>query len=170
MLRVRQAGLNDAGVFTDLRCAFLEGELGQQLPEGFADQLRGWIEEALPEGRLLFWLAEVDGRVAGCVAVHPYTHMPSAYFQRGLGWYVLNMYVKPSHRRQGIAQALLAALGAAARDQGVDSLNLHSTAAGHKMYERFGFATSVDAMNMTLHDGVVGRSEGEPGIRRATSG
>lgn len=170
MLRIRQAGLHDAGVLTDLRCAFLEEELHQQLPGGFADQLREWIEEALPEGRLLFWLAEMDGRAAGCVAVHPYSHMPSAYFQRGVGWYVLNMYVKPTHRRQGVAAALLAALGGAAREQEIDSLNLHSTAAAHRIYERFGFGTSVDAMNMTLHEGVAGLSEGEPGSWRAASG
>ena len=170
MLRIRQAQLHDAGVLTQLRCAFLEEELHQQLPEGFADDLRGWIEEALPDGRLLFWLAEVDGRVAGCVAVHPQTHMPSAYYRRGIGWYVLNMYVKKSYRRQGVANALLAALGAAAREQQVDSLNLHSTAAAHCLYERFGFTTSVDAMNMTLHEDATGLSENEPGLRRAMSG
>lgn len=170
MLRVRQAGLSDAGVLTQLRCAFLEQELHQELPAGFADDLHGWIEEAIPEGRLLFWLAEVDGRAAGCVAVHPYTHLPSAYFRRGVGWYVLNMYVKPTHRRQGVANALLTAVGAAAREQEVDSMNLHSTAAAHKMYERFGFGTSVDAMNMTLHEDVVGLSEGEHGIRWGKSG
>jgi GNAT superfamily N-acetyltransferase len=169
-MRIRQAGLHDAGVLTDLRCAFLEEELHQQLPEGFADQLRGWIEEALPAGRLLAWLAEVEGRMAGCVMVHPYTHMPSAFFRSGVGWYILNMYVKPTHRRQGIAGALIAAVGASAREQGVDSLNLHSTASAHRIYERFGFGTSVDAMNMTLHKGVVGLSEGEPGSWRASSG
>ena len=99
MVRIRQAVLHDAGVLTELRCAFLEEELRQQLPDGFADQLRGWIEEAMPEGRLLAWLAEVEGRAAGCVMVHPYTHLPSAYFVRGVGWYVLNMFVKPAHRR-----------------------------------------------------------------------
>jgi len=170
MLRIRQAGLHDAGVLTQLRCAFLEDELHQQLPEGFADRLRAWIEEALPEGRLLFWLAEVDGRAAGCVAVHPYTHMPSAYFRSGVGWYVLNMYVKPGHRRQGVAGSLLAVLGAAARAREIDALNLHSTAAAHCIYERFGFGTSVDAMNMSLLEDVVGLSEGEPGSWRRVSG
>lgn len=170
MVRIRQAGLHDAGVLTDLRCAFLEEELQQQLPEGFADHLRGWIEDAIPEGRLLAWLAEVEGRAVGCVMVHPYTHLPSAYFPRGVGWYVLNMYVKKAHRRQGAAAALLAALGAAAREQEVDSLNLHSTASAHKLYERFGFGTSVDAMNMTLVEGVSGLSEGEPGSWRRVAG
>ena len=150
MLRIRQAGLPDAGVMTELRCAFLENELEQSLPGGFADHLRSWIEDAVQEGHLLFWLAEYDGRVAGCAAVNPYRHLPSAHFRRGLGWYLLNVYVKPASRRQGIAAALLTTVGAAAREQGVDSLNLHATAVAHDLYERFGFRTSVDAMNMLL--------------------
>ncbi|MHA6203281.1 N-acetyltransferase family protein [Dyella soli] len=149
MARIRLAGQADAGILTDLRCMFLE-ELGQQLHDGFADTLRSWIEEALQDGRLLVWLAEVDGRVAGCTAVNPYPHMPSPHFPRGVGWYVLNVYVKPAHRRIGIAQALLASVGAAAREQGVDAMNLHTTASAHGLYERFGFRTAVDAMNMPL--------------------
>jgi GNAT superfamily N-acetyltransferase len=102
--------------------------------------------------------------------VHPYTHLPSAYFRQGVGWYVLNMFVKHTHRRQGLATALLAAVGATARAQDIDSLNLHSTGAAHCIYERFGFGTSVDAMNMSLRDDVVGLSEGEPGSWRRMSG
>ncbi|WP_243043050.1 GNAT family N-acetyltransferase [Dyella sedimenti] len=150
MMRIRQAGVPDAGVMTQLRCAFLEDELGQSLHDGFADQLRGWIEEAALDGRLLFWLAEQDGRVAGCVAVNPYPHLPSAYFPGGIGWYLLNMYVKPAYRRRGIASALLATVGAAAREYGVDAINLHATAVAHDLYERAGFQTSVDAMNLPL--------------------
>ncbi|WP_430389599.1 GNAT family N-acetyltransferase [Dyella sp. 20L07] len=150
MVRIRQAGLPDASVMTGLRCTFLEEELGQALPDGFADHLRNWIEEAVQDGRLLFWLAEHEGKVAGCAAVNPYPHLPSAQFQRGVGWYLLNIYVKPSSRRQGIAAALLTTVGAAAREQGVDAMNLHSTAVAHDIYERFGFRTSVDAMNMPL--------------------
>ncbi|WP_199098375.1 GNAT family N-acetyltransferase [Dyella sp. ASV21] len=150
MVRIRQAGVPDAGVMTELRCAFLEEELGHSLPDGFADQLRGWIEEAALDGRLLFWLAELEGKVAGCVAVNPYPHMPSAYFSAGVGWYLLNMYVKPAYRRQGVAAALLATVGAAAREYGVDAINLHATPEAHDLYERFGFTTSIDAMNLSL--------------------
>src|ERR1700760_626819 len=105
MVRIRQAGVSEAGLMTELRCAFLEEELKQSLPDGFADRLRGWIEDAAADGRLLFWLAEHEGKVAGCAAVNPYPHMPSAYFRRGVGWYLLNVYVKPANRRQGIANA-----------------------------------------------------------------
>jgi N-acetylglutamate synthase-like GNAT family acetyltransferase len=149
MVRIRLAGEADAGLITDLRCAFLD-ELGQTLEDGFADHLRSWVEDTLQDHRLLVWLAEIDGRVAGCAAVNPYPHMPSAQFPRGVGWYLLNVYVKPAHRKAGVAGALLASVGASAREQEVDELSLHSTATAHALYERFGFRASVDAMSMPL--------------------
>jgi GNAT superfamily N-acetyltransferase len=149
MLRIRLAGQADAGLITDLRCMFLH-ELGQALADGFADHLRSWVEEALQDGRLLVWLAESDGRAVGCAAVNPYPHMPSAQYPGGLGWYLLNVFVKPAHRRAGVAAALLAAVGASAREQGVDAVSLHSTADAHGLYERFGFRTALDAMRMPL--------------------
>jgi GNAT superfamily N-acetyltransferase len=149
MVRIRLAGQADAGLITDLRCQFLE-ELGQPLQDGFADRLRNWIEEASQDGRLLVWLAEIEGRAVGCAAVNPYPHMPSAQYPSGCGWYLLNVYVKPSQRRAGVAAALLAAMGATAREQGVDALSLHATADAHGLYERFGFRTSVDAMRLSL--------------------
>jgi GNAT superfamily N-acetyltransferase len=149
MVRIRGAGQADAGLITDLRCMFLE-ELGQQLEDGFADRLRSWVEEALQDGRLLVWFAETEGRAVGCAAVNPYPHMPSAQYPGGLGWYLLNVFVKPAHRRAGVAAALLAAVGAAAREQGVDAMSLHSTAEAHGLYERFGFRVAVDAMRMPL--------------------
>jgi GNAT superfamily N-acetyltransferase len=145
MARIRLAGQGDAGVLTELRCAFLE-EMGQQLPDGFADRLRSWIEEAMPAGHLLAWLAEQDGRAIGNAAVNPYPHMPSLNYPGGIGWYVLNVYVKPEHRRAGVGAGLLAALGSAAREQGVDALMLHTTAHARNLYERCGFKASPDAM------------------------
>ena len=149
MVRIRMGGLADAGLMTDLRCAFLE-EIGQRLEDGFADRLRSWIDEALSDGRLQLWLAELDGRVAGCAAINTYARMPSANYPNGLGWHLHNVYVKPANRKAGIAVALLSAVGAAAREQGVDVLSLHSEPSARGLYERFGFRVSEDAMSMSL--------------------
>jgi len=149
MTRVRLAGQGDAGTLTDLRCAFLE-EMGQQLPDGFADHLRDWIETALQAGRLQAWLAEHEGRVIGSAAVNPYPHLPSVNYPSGTGWYLLNVYVKPAQRQGGVGTALLAAVGSAAREQGVDALTLHATARVRGLYERHGFKPSLDAMRLPL--------------------
>ncbi|MEV8519285.1 GNAT family N-acetyltransferase [Dyella marensis] len=149
MTRVRQAVQGDAGTLTELRCAFLE-EMGQQLPDGFADHLRDWIETALLAGRLHAWLAEHEGRVVGSAAVNPYPHMPSANYPTGQGWYLLNVYVKPAQRQGGVGTALLAAVGSAARERGIDALTLHANTRARALYERHGFKLSTDAMRLGL--------------------
>jgi GNAT superfamily N-acetyltransferase len=149
MVRIRMAGLADAGLMTELRCTFLE-EIGQRLEDGFADRLRSWIDDALSDGRLQIWLAELDGRVVGCAAINTYARMPSAHYPNGLGWDLHTVFVKPAHRKAGVALALLSAVGAAAREQGVDVLSLHSEPSARTLYERFGFRTSADAMSMSL--------------------
>ncbi|WP_180232106.1 GNAT family N-acetyltransferase, partial [Bacillus cereus] len=63
---------------------------------------------------------------------------------------LLNVYVKPAHRKEGVGSALLAAVGSAAREQGVDALTLHATAQARALYERHGFRPSPDAMSLAL--------------------
>jgi len=41
-------------------------------------------------------------------------------------------------------------VASAAREQGVDMINLHATVSARALYERHGFAVSVDAMSMLL--------------------
>ncbi|MFC4761598.1 GNAT family N-acetyltransferase [Dyella koreensis] len=150
MARVRLAGQGDAGTLTDLRCAFLE-EMGQHLPDGFADRLRAWIEQAMGAGQLHAWLAELDGRTVGSAAVNPFPHLPSATYPTGQGWYLLNVYVKPGQRGDGIGSALMAAVGSAAREHGVDAVTLRVAPGARNLYERAGFkALPDDAMYMPL--------------------
>ncbi len=149
MIDVRLATLADAGELTRMRCAFLE-ELGQRLAQDFAGYLQAWVEAALQDGRLLAWLAEDEGGVAGSAAVNPYPHLPSQGYPRGMGWYLLNVYVQPPRRRAGVASALLGAVGQAARERGVDMVNLHYTLPARRLYERYGFRHSPDAMALYL--------------------
>ncbi|SFS13139.1 N-acetylglutamate synthase, GNAT family [Dyella sp. OK004] len=150
MARVRLAGQGDAGLLTELRCAFLE-EMGQSLPDGFADRLRAWIEEAIATEHLYAWLAEQEGRVVGSAAVNPFPHLPSANYPTGRGWYLLNVFVKPKHRGEGVGAGLIAAVGSAAREQGVDTVTLRAAPGARGLYERAGFsALPDDAMSMSL--------------------
>jgi len=63
-------------------------------------------------------LAETDGHPVGYALFLP--AYESAYALAGL--YVADLYVAPSHRRQGVGRALLAALAAEARARGLGFL------------------------------------------------
>jgi GNAT superfamily N-acetyltransferase len=79
------------------------------------------------------WVAVADGQVAGCVGLLD--------VGQGTG-VVRKMFVDPARRGSGDAQRLLAALVAAATEEGMTELLLGTTSAyhaAHRFYERSGF-------------------------------
>jgi L-amino acid N-acyltransferase YncA len=73
-----------------------------------------WDNRHLPEHRLV---AEIDGEIAGWIAVVPYS---SRAVYRGVG--EESVYVADRARGRGVGRALLAALIASARDGGLWTL------------------------------------------------
>jgi ribosomal protein S18 acetylase RimI-like enzyme len=81
------------------------------------------------------WLACDDGKTIGCVVLRP---LP----QRENACEVKRLYVKTSHRGQGIAEALMNALEDYALSQGYQSIYLdtkHDLKAAIRFYERRGY-------------------------------
>ena len=116
-----------------------------------------WSENMLREelGKGIFLVAERDGQAvgyAGCQTV----------LDEG---YITNVAVSPGARRQGVGRALIAALAAQARAQGLAFVTLEvraSNAPALALYEGAGFvragvrknfytAPAEDAVLMTLH-------------------
>ena len=54
--------------------------------------------------------------------------------------YILNMYVDPAHRRQGLAKHLVQLCLDESRRRGLRVATLHASDAGRPLYESFGFA------------------------------
>jgi ribosomal protein S18 acetylase RimI-like enzyme len=82
-----------------------------------------------------FWIAEHGTHVVGCVAFRPLPDFPRAGEVRRL-------YVRPTHRGAGVADALMTVLETSARNEGFESLYLdtHETfAAAIALYERRGY-------------------------------
>ncbi len=84
-----------------------------------------------PGGRLL--LADVDGAIAGCVALRP-LEAGRCEMKR--------LYVRPDFRGTGLGKALALAVIAAARDLGYTSMRIDTLpqmGAARKLYETLGF-------------------------------
>jgi len=82
-----------------------------------------------------FWIAEDGSDVVGCVAFRPLPDIARAGEVRRL-------YVRPTHRGAGLADALMSALETSARNEGFDTLYLdtHESFAGAiALYERRGY-------------------------------
>jgi GNAT superfamily N-acetyltransferase len=99
------------------------------LPRVFDD----WVADSAST----FQAAEVDGVVVGLQRMRPYAP--------GLAWYE-GLRVASTHRRQGLARAMLAALIAQAKDQGFQEMRLATgNPEAARMFEAAGFIRLVDA-------------------------
>jgi ribosomal protein S18 acetylase RimI-like enzyme len=82
------------------------------------------------------WLAEVEGEVVGCVVLRPLPEVAPDACE------VKRLYVHPTHRRAGIADALMEALESFAREAGYAAVYLDTKddlATAIRFYERRGY-------------------------------
>lgn len=124
------------------------GEYARQMP-AFEVASRGYFEQALSDGSYYGLLCEADGEIVagGGVLMAPWPGSPLNFDTRR-AW-ILNIYVRPSHRRQGLARAITAALIDWCRQNGFQSVALHASEQGRKLYTDLGFQ-STNEMRLKL--------------------
>jgi GNAT superfamily N-acetyltransferase len=99
---------------------------------------RGWLEQGLDTGRLRAFIAEDGGKVVGFATT---AEIPAS-LRLAHFWHVRDLFVLPTHRRSGIAHALLASVRAAALDSGAIRLVLQTeedNEAALRLYEDSGY-------------------------------
>lgn len=87
-----------------------------------------------------------DGIEAGCGAVCFYEEMPSPDNPSGRCAYIMNMYVRPAFRHEGIATAILEHLVGESRDRNCNKIYLETTDMGRSVYASIGFRDMNDLM------------------------
>ena len=100
---------------------------------------RRWLEQCLATGRLRAFVAEDEGAMVGFATT---TEVPAS-LQLASFWQIRDLFVVPTHRRRGVARALLASVRAAAIDSGALRLALqteHDNDAALRLYAESGFA------------------------------
>ena len=117
------------------------GEYARHL-DAYEAASRGYFEHALRDGSYYGLLYEADGEIVagGGVLMAPWPGSPLNFDTRR-AW-ILNIYVQPSHRRQGLARAITAALIDWCRQNGFQSVALHASEQGRKLYTDLGFQSS----------------------------
>lgn len=102
--------------------------------QNFEQELAGLPGDyAPPGGRLL--LAEVDGQLAGCIALHRFSDNQTCEMKR--------LYVRPQFRGTGLGRRLIEEVIAAARQIGYRAMRLDTVSgqmdAAIALYRSFGF-------------------------------
>jgi len=129
------------------------GELPTELFDAFRTQSLETLRRMFAEEKYFGWLAspqdQPDRIVAGAgaavseVAPHP---QPDANGKidivGGRQAIIQNVYTEPEWRRRGLAALLLKSILDWTHEQGIDSVVLHASEEGRKVYERLGFIAS----------------------------
>ena len=111
---------------------------------------KDWLKPRLDDGSYFGWIAEVNGiDVAGLgMMVIDWPPHPSHPLQARRG-YILNVFVEPFCRGQGLARALMGLAMDEAKRRNLEYLILHATAMAMPMYEKLGWRRTSE-MSMTL--------------------
>ena len=142
MLEIRTATSNDAEVITGhRRNMFLDmGRTDPEILAAMSQQFTPWVSDRLSQGRYLGWLAVDEDRVVaglGLLLLDWAPHyLDPMHAERA---YLLNLYVEPAYRRQGLASRLIDTALAESRRRQIRVTALHASEAGKPLYEGKGF-------------------------------
>lgn len=149
---IRQATMDDLESLVNLRVEFLAevNEVTTQSLSNLRTNLHDYFARTLPSGEFLAWLAEADGIIVGTSGLVFFQRPPSCNNITGQSAYIMNMYTLPSWRGRGVATALLNRVLDYIKATPCRSVFLHATAQGRPLYERIGFKSSNEVMELEL--------------------
>jgi ribosomal protein S18 acetylase RimI-like enzyme len=106
---------------------------------GLAEEMKEHYHAALADPDAVLLVAEDDGQVIGMAVGR--VHVPSS-FSTDRAVELSSAYVRPSHRKRGVARALTAEVARFARSRGVDRITLKTFAQNQEAVDawvRIGF-------------------------------
>mgnify|MGYP000483562031 FL=1 len=142
-LRIRRGREADLEVLLDL-WASLAREMDAMdrhldLDEDFMDKGRRYFRENLGAEDFLSWLAEDEGEAVGFLCAR--VERPGPIFVPRPWLHIMDLYVRPPYRRQGVGRALMEGALGWARERGLESadLSVYSENPARGLYEDLGF-------------------------------
>ncbi len=116
------------------------------ISDGWREKVLRFMKNAAETAHLQGYVALRGGRIIGSAAGHLYAEISPNVFEpsfRRIG-YLWGVYVAPEYRGQGIAGKLTEAVVAHLASVGCTQIRLHASPAGRPVYEKLGFAPSIE--------------------------
>lgn len=149
---IRRASTDDLTTLVEHRCGMFYdmGYRDHAAMDAMALKFRTWLLKQMDAGEYLSWLAVApDGSIAagtGLWLMDWPPHMIGTGVRRGN---ILNVYTAQEFRRRGLARQLMEVAIHWCRENRVDTVILHASPEGRKLYESMGF-TSTNEMRVRL--------------------
>ena len=147
----KRATLDDLEILTETRIIVLRAanKLSDEVDmTEVKEQSYQYYKEALSNGSHVAYLVFDEAEFVGAGGVSFFCVMPTFHNPSGEKAYIMNMYTKPEYRRQGIAMKTLDLLVSEAKKKGVHAISLEATEAGRPLYEKYGFVSMKDEMEL----------------------
>ena len=107
---------------------------------------RQYYENHIADDTHVAFVASYDGVECGCGAVCFTDELPSPDNPTGRCAYLMNIYVRESFRKHGIAHLVVSHLIEVAKKRGCGKIYLETTADGKSVYSSLGFKDMPDMM------------------------
>jgi len=146
---IRRAVPGDARALARLRYEFRSEVAPPVEPEAkFVARCARWMAARLRRrGAWRCWGVEnADGELIGSAWLQLIEKLPNPVAEAELHGYITNLYLRVSHRGQGIGSRLLDALLAECHRESVDAVILWPTPRSRSLYQRNGFAVRDDLL------------------------
>lgn len=129
-----------------LATAMADGS-GRPPADGWQEAYAGSLAERLADQDVAVLVVDgPGGTLAACGIGFIFHRFPGPGLPDGRFGYILGMATDPRHRRKGYGRAVMDALMAWYRDNGVARVDLHATSDGEPLYRSFGFTQPYPAL------------------------
>ena len=149
-MEYRQATKDDIELFMELRLEMLRAINSMYEDEEFSQELIDNCRDYFLNGDSTTVFAFDGDKPAGCASICYISTMPTYSHPTGRRANLMNVYVKPDLRRQGVAQVMVKTLIREAKDRGVTEISLDATEEGRPLYSVLGFRDSEEGMVLVL--------------------
>lgn len=107
--------------------------------DDFVERTIAAYSEDYANGICMHFVEEIDGSIVGCAGGRI---SRNEIFRNPIHGYIMDVYVEPNHRRQGIATRLTEEIIAWLKGCGTETIKLHAAIAAVPIYEQLGFENS----------------------------
>jgi ribosomal protein S18 acetylase RimI-like enzyme len=155
MLTTRRATVQDSKLITRHRKAMFADmrDAPESILEEMGRHFEPWVQRMIGEDKYAGWITSDSDRPiasAGLLILDWAPHfLDPACGQRG---YILNVFVEPAYRGQGLAKMLTRECMEDARRRGIGVVALHASKKGQPVYEKLGFTASNEMLYIARDD------------------
>lgn len=133
--------ITDIDTLVKLRFDYIstEIELSAEDKVKLEPKLREYFKEYVPEEKFTAYAMEIDGDIVSAAFLIIDEKPPGLNNLNGRYGTIMNVFTYPEHRGKGYATSVMSSLIVDADNIFVSVLDLYSTKAGKKLYEKLGF-------------------------------